>query len=258
MHQVRSHGSHRPGLGGHHQFPIGADQSLAAIEEDLIGASQPRKGDRDGHCQGAAGQQQGDKPLSPETAIQLGIFFQQSGTADLHTQNARQRRGRGIRQGNVHPQDGRFSIGLDPEFRKHFPRDQAFQLGGIRLRNRLLAINSRGQSAAGVEDRDALDMGQLRQRGHFDGGQERIIHSLGAQGGKASLEQGRHTTGFAFGQTRTEFPAQREARTENCQHQHSQGYRHRREGGPMHSIRESVRFQNSHSNPPVAVWEEYV
>ena len=101
-----------------------------------------------------------------------------------------------------------------------------------------------------------MDIGQLRQRGHFDGGQERVIHPLGAQGGKTSLEQGRHTTRFAFGQTHAEFPAQLEARAENRQQQHSQGHRHRCKRGPMHSILEPVRFQNSHSNPPVAVWEE--
>ena len=60
-----------------------------------------------------------------------------------------------------------------------------------------------------------MDIGQLRQRGHFDGGQERVIHPLGAQGGKTPLEQGRHTTRFAFGQTRTELPAQLKARAEN-------------------------------------------
>ena len=60
-----------------------------------------------------------------------------------------------------------------------------------------------------------MDIGQLRQRGHFDGGQERVIYSLGSQSSKTSLEQGRHTTGFAFGQTHAEFPAQLKARAEN-------------------------------------------
>lgn len=97
-------------------------------------------------------------------------------------------------------------------------------------------------------------MGGLRQGGHLDGGQERIIDPLGPQGGEAPLKQCRQTEGLAVGEARAEFAAQLEAGAEHRRHEHSESRGHGPQGGPVHP-RSALGHQNSHSSPPVAVCE---
>ena len=97
-------------------------------------------------------------------------------------------------------------------------------------------------------------MSGLRQGGHLDGGQERIIDPLGPQRGEAPLEQRGQAPRLAVSQARPEFAAQLEAGAEHRRHEHPEGRGHGPQGGTVHPG-SALGYQNSHSSPPVAVCE---
>ena len=253
MDEVRGHRAHRPGLGGQHQFTVGACQPLAAFGQHPVDAGQSGEGDGDGHRQRAAREQQGEEALTPQSAIQAGVLLEKTGALDLHSEDAHERRGGPVGQGDVHPQD-RGSVGRGDEFLQHLAPDKPLESGRIGRGHGRIAEDPGGQRTAGVEHGDPPHVGQLWQGGHLDGGQERIVDPFGPQGGETALEQRRQTPRLAVGQARAEFAAQFETGAEHRRHEHPQGRGHGPQGGTVHP-RSALGCQNSHSSPPVAVCE---